>query len=84
MSKPSIALDIAGIQPTNDAESTQRFLELDSFAQEVFECPEEAAEWMRHPHPMLDGETPRECAKSRSGGERVKTILVAIKYAGVA
>lgn len=84
MSKPSTALDIAGVQPTNDADSTQRLCELESLAQEAFEIPEEAADWMRRPHPMLDGETPRECAKSSSGGERVRAILVAIKYGGVA
>lgn len=80
MSKSSIALDIAGVQPTNDADITQRLLELDRLAQEAFESPEEATDWMRCPHPMLDGETPQEYAKTTSGGERVKAILVAIKY----
>jgi len=84
MSKPRIALDAAGVQPISIAESTQRSRELDSFAQEAFESLEEAAEWMRRPHPMLNGEAPRDCAKSSSGAERVKAILVAIKFGGVA
>jgi uncharacterized protein (DUF2384 family) len=75
---------MADVQPTNGADSTQLLLELDGLAQEAFEGAEEATDWMRRPHPMLDGETPRECAKSSSGGERVAAILVAIKYGGVA
>lgn len=84
MTKPSIAHDVAGIQPTNYTDGTQRLLELDKLAREAFESPEEGAEWTRRPHPMLDGETPRECANSSSGAERVKAILAAIKHGGVA
>lgn len=84
MSKPPRVPDIAGGQPSNDAKSKLRLPDLDRLAQEAFKSPEEAADWMRRPHPMLDGETPRQCAKSSSGGERVKAILVAIRYGGVA
>jgi uncharacterized protein (DUF2384 family) len=84
MSKPPVAPEIVGVQPPNDAQSMRRPLELNSLAQEAFESPEEAGDWMRSPHPMLDGETPRECAKSSSGAERVKAILLAIRYGGVA
>ena len=84
MSKPPTVLDIGVVQPSNDAESAQRLPELASLAQQTFESPEEAADWMRRPNPMLGGTTPRECAKSNSGGERVKAILVAIKHGGVA
>lgn len=69
--------------PTYAAESMLRLLELDGLAKETFETPEEAAAWMRGPHPMLDGEAPLECAKSGFGAQRVKDILVAIKYGGV-
>ena len=69
--------------PTYAAESMLRLLELDALAKETFETPKEAAGWMRQPHPMLDGESPLECAKSGFGAQRVKDILVAIKYGGV-
>ena len=69
--------------PTYAAESMLRLLELDSLAKETFETPQEAAGWMRQPHPMLDGESPLQCAKSGFGAQRVKDILVAIKYGGV-
>lgn len=69
--------------PTHAAESMLRLLELDRFAEETFETAEEAATWLRKPHPMLDGEAPLECAKSGYGAQRVKDILVAVKYGGV-
>lgn len=84
MSKSPIAPDIAGVWQPNDSEGTRRWLELNCLAQEAFESLEEAGDWMRSPHPMLDGETPRDCANSSSGAERVKAILLAIRYGGVA
>lgn len=69
--------------PTHAAESMLRLLELDDLAKGTFESPEEAAAWLRRSHPMLDGESPLECAKSGYGAQRVKDILVAIKYGGV-
>ncbi len=69
--------------PTYAAESMLRLLELDAMARDTFETDEEAAAWLRQPHPMLDGETPLDCAKSGFGAERVKDILNAVKYGGV-
>lgn len=69
--------------PTYAAESMLRLLELDGLAKETFETPEEAAAWMREPHAMLGGEAPIECAKSGFGAQRVRDILVAIRYGGV-
>ena len=69
--------------PTYAAESLLRLLELDGLAKQTFETPEEAAGWMRQPHPMLDGDSPLECAKSSFGTQRVKDILVAIMHGGV-
>lgn len=69
--------------PAYAAESLLRLLELDGLAKQTFETSEEAAGWMRQPHPMLDGESPLECAKSSFGAQRVKDILVAILHGGV-
>ena len=71
------------VLPTYAAESMLRLLELDAMARDTFETKEEAAAWLRQPHPMLDGETPLDCAKSGFGAERVKDILTAVKYGGV-
>ena len=69
--------------PTHAAESVLRLLELDQIAADTFETEAESSGWLRKPHPMLDGETPLECAKSSYGAQRVKDILLAIKYGGV-
>lgn len=68
--------------PTHAAESMLRLLELDRLAQETFASADEAAEWLRRAHPMLDGQTPLACAKSAFGAQRAKDILVALKYGG--
>ena len=56
-------------------------IRLAEMARDTFKTDEEAAAWLRQPHPMLDGKTPLDCAKSDS--ERVKDILNSIKYGGV-
>lgn len=57
--------------------------ELDRMATDTFETREEAAKWLRMPHPMLDGVAPLQIAVTKAGAERVKDILTAIKYGGV-
>jgi putative toxin-antitoxin system antitoxin component (TIGR02293 family) len=68
--------------PTHAAESLLRVLELDGLAKDAFETQEAAAGWLRKPHPMLECETPLDCAKSGLGTQRVKDILAAVKYGG--
>lgn len=68
--------------PTHAAESVLRLLELDEMAHDTFETSPEASAWLRRAHPMLEGETPLQCAKSSYGAQRVKDILLAIKYGG--
>lgn len=50
---------------------------------DTFGTEEAALEWMRKPHPMLDGESPLESAATSFGSRRVRNILVSIKYGGV-
>jgi len=69
--------------PTHSAESVLRLLELDEIANDTFESEEAALGWLRRAHPMLDGESPLQAAKTSFGAQRVKDILVAIKYGGV-
>ena len=71
------------VLPTHAAEGVVRLLELDQMACDTFESDAEASGWLRQPHPMLDGETPLEAAKTGYGAQRVKDILLAIKYGGV-
>jgi putative toxin-antitoxin system antitoxin component (TIGR02293 family) len=69
--------------PTHAAEAVVRFLELDQMACDTFESDAEASRWLRQAHPMLDGETPLQAARTGYGAHRVKDILLAIKYGGV-
>ena len=70
--------------PTHSAESVLRLLELDEIANDTFESEESALGWLRRPHPMLEGESPLQAAKTSFGAQRVKDILIGIKYGGVA
>ena len=66
--------------PSHAGESVVRLLELESLASDVFESEDDAVNWLRKPHPMLDGDSPLEAAGSAFGTQRVKDILLAIKY----
>lgn len=69
--------------PTHAAENVLRLLELDGQATETFTNEGEAFAWLNRPHQMLDGDTPLAAAKTSYGAQRVKDILLAIKYGGV-
>jgi putative toxin-antitoxin system antitoxin component (TIGR02293 family) len=58
--------------------------ELERMAVDTFETIDEAAQWLRNPHPLLDGRNPLQAAQTEAGAQVVKSILVAIKYGGVA
>lgn len=66
--------------PSHAGEGVVRLLELESLASDVFETESDAANWLRKSHPMLDGDSPLEAAGSSFGTQRVKDILLAIKY----
>lgn len=68
---------MSNTQPTLDSE-------LQSLAAEVFSGPEAAARWLTRPHEVFCGSPPIEIARSSDeGAERVRGMLVAIKYGGV-
>jgi putative toxin-antitoxin system antitoxin component (TIGR02293 family) len=69
--------------PMHSAEGVLRLLELDEMASDTFASDEDAANWLRRPHPMLDDESPLEATKTSYGAQRAKDILVAVKYGGV-
>ena len=69
--------------PLHAAEGVVRLLEIDQMAADTFEDEAQASEWLRRSHPMLEDETPLEAAKTSYGAQRVRDILVAIKYGGV-
>jgi uncharacterized protein (DUF2384 family) len=53
-------------------------------ATQVFGAVEDAAGWLTSPHPLLDGESPMQRARTPWGLDKVREILVALRYGGVA
>ncbi len=70
--------------PMHAAEGVLRLLELEAMATDTFESDDAAHGWLRRQHPMLEGECPLAAAKTSFGTRRVKDMLIAIKYGGVA
>lgn len=70
--------------PTHAAEGVLRMIELDQLAIDTFETEAEAMQWLRKPHPLLDGDDPLTAARTSFGAQRVKDILVALRHGGVA
>lgn len=56
---------------------------LKHMAEDTFETKEEATQWLQRAHPQLEGESPLEMAQTEAGAERVRDILIAIRYGGV-
>ncbi len=50
---------------------------------DAFETPKDAEKWWRAPHPMLAGRSPAATARSQRGAERVRDILIAVRFGGV-
>ena len=69
--------------PIHSAESVLRLLELGQMAADTFETEDEASAWLRRPHPVLEGDSPLEAAKTSFEAQRVKDIRIAIRYGGV-
>jgi uncharacterized protein (DUF2384 family) len=60
-----------------------RLAELEAFALDVFATEQGAHAWLKSGHPLL-GESPIDAASTSYGAQRVREILTAIKYGGVA
>ena len=67
---------------TTTPEIAHRLLKIRQMAFHTFATPDDAEAWMKRPHPMLQGESPMQCAGSDDGAKRVQDFLVAIKYGG--
>lgn len=58
--------------------------ELVGLATQVFGSVESAAGWLTAVHPLLEGETPLQRARTPWGLDKVREVLVALRYGGVA
>lgn len=69
--------------PAHAAEALLRLLELHDLAGEVFASEEDAAGWLRTAHPLLDGESPLQAARTSFGAQDARNMLLALQYGGV-
>lgn len=96
--EPRDVLDFAGIDrttvsrrkasgaalPQDAAVKALQATDLMAQATEVFGSPVQASMWLTKAHPSLDGETPLKRARTPWGMSKVQSILVALRYGGVA
>ncbi len=63
--------------------SEQTLLELHKTALDLFTSADAALTWLNLPHPLLDGITPADAAKTEIGSIKVQNLLMSIKFGGV-
>ena len=94
---PKLLYEFAGIDRSTVARKTARqaslpheaavkaleFAELVANATDVFGTVPAAARWLTLHHPMLDGQSPLQRARTPWGLQRVQAMLGALKYGGV-
>lgn len=70
--------------PQEAAVKALQFTELAAQAVDVFGEPPVATRWLTEPHPLLDGDTPLQRARTPWGMQRVQALLGALKYGAAA
>lgn len=85
LDRTTVARHVAKDQnlPLHSAENVLRLIEIANLANDIFATNAEACAWLRQPHPILEGDSPFQAAKTSFGTQQVKDILFAIKYGGV-
>ena len=69
--------------PIYPADITKIRADIQRLAEDVFESNEFSLIWLHQSHPMLDGESPLQAGETSFGAQKVRDILIAIKYGGV-
>ncbi len=64
----------------HESERTERLARVIAAAEYAWDDRESAHEWLKAPHPELNGRTPLEAARSELGARRVESILDALVY----
>ena len=70
--------------PPEASAKALEFAELATLGAEVFGSIEAATRWLTRPHPLLEGETPLDRAKTRWGFDEVRSLLIAVRYGSAA
>lgn len=58
----------------------QRRARLRALAELVFESRTDAMDFLKSPHPLLDGQSPEHVARTVAGAHRVEEILNRLEY----
>lgn len=70
--------------PEINTEQIIRAMELQMMAADVFGTAEAAQLWLSKPHPSLDAEAPMSYASNEFGAQKIRGMLAALRYGGVA
>lgn len=70
--------------PSASVEQLLRTMQLQLIAADVFGSIQAARQWLRRPHPMLGDSPPADYADNEFGAEQVRSMLIGLKYGGVA
>ncbi len=70
------------VLPHEASVKAMQFTELVATAVGVFGSVEGTSIWLTRPHPLLEGETPMQRARTPWGLQRVRSMLGALKYGG--
>ena len=70
--------------PGQTVEQILRAMQMQLFASDVFGGVAPARVWLHKAHPMLDGMSPSDYADNEFGAQKVRGLLAALKYGGVA
>jgi putative toxin-antitoxin system antitoxin component (TIGR02293 family) len=63
-----------------ESERLERIVRLTALAEQVWESPDEAREFLTSPHPMLEGQAPLDLAATDLGARRVEALLWKLEY----
>jgi putative toxin-antitoxin system antitoxin component (TIGR02293 family) len=63
-----------------ESERLERVVRLTALAEQVWESPEDAREFLTSPHPMLEGQAPLDLAATDLGARRVEALLWKLEY----
>lgn len=63
-----------------ESERVERLARVMALAEQVWEGCDEAREFLRQPHPVLDGKSPLEMTETELGARRVESLLMKLEY----
>lgn len=63
-----------------ESERTERLARVIALAESLFDDPQEARAFLNRAHPLLDGESPLNAARTELGARRVERLLLDVEH----